>query len=110
MMNGLGDAKVWSENISWLYDCDFEFLNNENIARVVATGPRALDYVMRLRFAGVPADKLRHSERELEAPNQLALEQGTSVYIFYGTDSLDLGYKVRDAAVKRASEVKRREN
>ncbi|MCL2247841.1 MAG: MurT ligase domain-containing protein [Oscillospiraceae bacterium] len=104
MMNGLGDAKVWSENISWLYDCDFEFLNDENITRVVATGARALDYITRLRFAGVPAEKLRHSESETEAPKELALETETSVYIFYGTDSLDLGYKVRDAAVIRANE------
>jgi UDP-N-acetylmuramyl tripeptide synthase len=104
MMNGLGDAKVWSENISWLYDCDFEFLNDENITRIVATGARALDYITRLRFAGVPTEKLRHSASEVEAPKELALEPDTSVYIFYGTDSLDLGYKVRDASVKRASE------
>jgi len=100
MMNGLGDAKVWSENISWLYDCDFEFLNNEEISRIVATGPRALDYCLRLRFAGVPAEKLRFSSSELESPKELALEKGNSVYVFYGTDSLALGYRVRDA-VKR---------
>ena len=105
MMNGLGDAKVWSENISWLYDCDFEFLDNENITRIVATGPRGLDYCLRLRFAGVPGEKLRFSEQELESPKDLALEPGTSVYIFYGTDSLALAYRVRDAVKKRASEV-----
>jgi len=100
MMNGLGDAKVWSENISWLYDCDFEFLNNDDVSRIVATGPRALDYCLRLRFAGVPADKLRFSSQELASPKELALEPGSSVYIFYGTDSLSLGYRVRDAVVK----------
>jgi len=105
MMNGLGDAKVWSENISWLYDCDFEFLNDESISRIVATGPRALDYCLRLRFAGVPKEKLRLTDVEVESPKELSFEPGTSVYIFYGTDSLDLGYKVRNAAIKRASEV-----
>jgi len=102
MMNGLGDAKVWSENICWLYDCDFEFLNNEDITRIVSTGPRALDYCLRLRFAGVPAEKLRYSEHELESPKELAMEPDSSVYIFYGTDSLALGYRVRDAAKKEA--------
>jgi len=100
MMNGLGDAKTWSENISWLYDCDFEFLNNDDVSRIVATGPRALDYCLRLRVAGVPAEKLRFSSQELASPKELALEKGNSVYIFYGTDSLSLGYRVRDAVVK----------
>ena len=97
MMNGLGDAKVWSENISWFYDCDFEFLNNDEISRIVATGPRALDYCLRLRVAGVPAEKIHYSKQELESPKELSLEPGMSVYIFYGTDSLALGYRVRDA-------------
>lgn len=110
MMNQLSDAKVWSENVCWLYDCDFEFLNDENITGIVATGPRALDYCMRLRFAGVPAEKLRFSEKELDAPKQLVMEPGTSVYILYGTDSLDLGYQVRDAAITLAREVNRCEN
>ena len=100
MMNGLGDAKVWSENISWLYDCDFEFLCSDDITRIVATGPRALDYCLRLRFAGVAADKLRVSEQEVLAAKELELAKGSSVYVFYGTDSLSLGYRVRDAVVK----------
>ena len=100
MMNGLGDAKVWSENISWLYDCDFEFLSGDDITRIVATGPRALDYCLRLRFAGAAADKLRVSEQEVLAAKELELEKGSSVYVFYGTDSLSLGYRVRDAVIK----------
>ncbi|MCL2627592.1 MAG: MurT ligase domain-containing protein [Oscillospiraceae bacterium] len=105
MMNGLGEAKVWSENICWLYDCDFEFLNKDNITRVVSTGARALDYSARLRFAGLPPEKLRYSKDELKAPNELILKPGTSVYIFYGTDSIDLAYRVRDAVCKKAGEI-----
>jgi len=105
MMNGLGEAKVWSENICWLYDCDFEFLNKENISRVVSTGARALDYCARLRFAGLPPEKLRYCVNELDTPGELMLKPGTSVYIFYGTDSIDLAYRVRDAVCKKAGEV-----
>jgi len=102
MMNQLSDAKQWSENTCWLYDCDFEFLNNEGISRIVATGPRALDYCLRLRFAGMPEEKIRYVEHELESPKELTLESGKSVYILYGTDSLSLAYRVRDAVKKRA--------
>ena len=31
MMSCLYDKKHWSENATWLYDCDFEFLNRDNI-------------------------------------------------------------------------------
>jgi len=104
MMNGLGEAKVWSENICWLYDCDFEFLNKDNISRIVSTGARALDYCVRLRFAGLPPEKIRYEKDELNSPNELILKPGTSVYIFYGTDSIDLAYRVRDAVCKKAGE------
>ena len=102
MMNNLRDSKAWSENTCWLYDCDFELLNREEITRIVATGPRALDYCLRLRFAGIPEEKLRFAEREIDAPNELELEPGESVYIFYGTDAIALANQVRDAVKGRA--------
>ena len=96
MMNNLSDARNWSENVCWLYDCDFEFLNRENITRIVATGPRARDYYLRLLLAGVPAEKLRCTLREIDAPRELALHADESVYVFYGTDDIDLAMKVRN--------------
>jgi UDP-N-acetylmuramoyl-L-alanyl-D-glutamate--2,6-diaminopimelate ligase len=102
MMNCLADQKHWSENVCWLYDCDFEFLNRENITRIVATGPRARDYYLRLLLAGVPEERLRCAERETDAPGLLAYTPGESVYIFYGTDAIDLAYRVRDEAKRLA--------
>jgi sulfur carrier protein ThiS len=97
MMNNISDSKAWSENTCWLYDCDFELLDSEDITRIVATGPRALDYFLRLRFAGVPEGKLRFTEREIDSPGELAPQPGDSVFVFYGTDCIDLAYRVRDA-------------
>jgi len=100
MMNNLSDSKAWSENTCWLYDCDFELLERDDITRIVATGARALDYCLRLQFAGVPEEKLRSTEREIDAPHELAPEPGDSVYIFYGTDAIALAYKVRDKVLE----------
>jgi UDP-N-acetylmuramyl tripeptide synthase len=102
MMNCLADQKHWSENVCWLYDCDFEFLNRENITRIVATGPRAKDYYLRLLLAGVPEARLRCAARETDAPGLLAFAPGESVYIFYGTDAIDLAYSVRDETKRLA--------
>ena len=97
MMNNISDSKAWSENTCWLYDCDFEMLNREDITRIIPTGPRALDYCLRLRFAGLPEEKLRFTEREIDSPKELAPEPGGSIYILYGTDTINLAYSIRDA-------------
>lgn len=94
MMNCLGDTKHWSENICWLYDADFEFLNKENIKNIVVTGPRAKDYYLRLKIAGVADDRITFVEKELDAPKALKLYGGESIYVFYGTDSIALGNSV----------------
>ncbi len=110
MMNCLGDAKHWSENTCWLYDCDFEFLNNDDITKIVVTGPRAKDYYLRLLLAGVPEDKLVCTMDEFTAAELLSYTPGHSIYIFYGTDSLNLAFKVREKVAKIAGEKVRHEN
>lgn len=94
MMNCLGDQKHWSENICWMYDCDFEFLNDNDIVNVVCTGPRAKDYYLRLRIAGVPEDRISIEPDEYEARHALKLQEAVDVYLLYGTDSLALAEKI----------------
>lgn len=94
MMNCLGDTQHWSENVCWLYDADFEFLNKENIKNIVVTGPRAKDYYLRLKLAGVADDRISFVEKELDAPKALKLEKNESIYVFYGTDSIVLANNV----------------
>ncbi len=94
MMNCLGDEQHWSENICWMYDCDFEFLNDNDIVNVVCTGPRAKDYYLRLRLAGVPEDRISLEPDEYEARHALKLKEPVDVYLLYGTDSLTLAEKI----------------
>lgn len=107
MMNNLSDEVEWSENVCWLYDCDFEFLNNEQITHIVTTGPRGKDYNLRLRLAGVPEERISWARKEMDAADKLYLRPGSSVYILYGADnrSLDMGFRVREKVVKLAEEA-----
>ena len=105
MMNNLNDDMNWSENTCWLYDCDFEFLKSNEVAHIVATGPRALDYRLRLLLAGVPEERIDCVRDEFEATKKLRFEPGSSVYMFYGTDSLALAYRVRERVVELAKEA-----
>jgi len=105
MMNCAHDQQHWSENTAWLYDCDFEFLNRETITRIVATGPRAKDYCLRLLLAGVPEEKIRCAFHELDAPDLLEYAEGSSICLLYGTDALALVYKVQAKLEKLAQEA-----
>lgn len=89
-----GDMKHWSENTCWLYDCDFEFLNQDSIKNIILCGPRRLDHKLRLLLAGVPEEKLSYSEKEVDAPDQLKLFENDYVFVLYGTDSIGLGNRV----------------
>jgi UDP-N-acetylmuramyl tripeptide synthase len=105
MMNCLGDEKHWSENTCWLYDCDFEFLKGDDITHIVATGPRAKDYRLRLLLAGVPDERIDCVRDEYEATEKLHFNKGSKVFMFYGTDSLSLAFKVREKVVRLAQEA-----
>lgn len=60
------DAKNSSENLTWLYDADFELLNNDDIKQIIIGGVRANDYYLRLLYAGVPEEKMIKTINELE--------------------------------------------
>ena len=107
MMSCMTDERHWSENTSWLYDCDFEFLNTPEITHIIATGPRAIDYKLRLVLAGVDEDKIDCIEDAEKAAESLRFVDGSTVYMFYAADQLDYVFKVREkikALAKEAAE------
>lgn len=94
MMSNLVDAKHWSENTCWLYDCDFEFLNRSDIKNIVVVGPRCKDYALRLLLAGVPAEKIQPVFEELEGPEHFQYNENESIYVMYGTETIELAKKI----------------
>ena len=97
------DAKETSESIIWLYDCDFEFLNDESIDKIVIGGPRCEDFYLRLLIAGVPKEKLVYFNDTNETVDGLSLEKGKDVYVLYDvyTDKVanDVCNKIKDKIV-----------
>lgn len=106
MMSCLGDQKHWSENTTWMYDCDFEFLADDKITHIVTTGPRAKDMKLRLLLAGVPKERIDCEPDEAEATKLLRFKKDTRIYVFYGTDSLSLAFKMREKIMQLAKEAK----
>ena len=107
MMNNLSDEVDWSENVCWLYDCDFEFLADPEVTHVICTGPRARDYYLRLLLAGVPGDRVDCVRNEFDAADKLRFEPGSAVYLLYGADnrSLTMAFNVREKVMRLAKEA-----
>jgi hypothetical protein len=59
-------------------------MNDPLIDTCVVTGPRALDFKLRLLLAGVPEEKILCSEDEREAARKMDIASGDSIYIYCG--------------------------
>ena len=45
-------------DLSWLYDINFELLNDDTLQKVVCAGPYRYDFAARMTLAGIPKDKI----------------------------------------------------
>lgn len=98
------DAKKSSENLAWIYDCDFEFLNDASVGKIVITGKRAQDYFLRLLLAGVPREKLSMVRNEPDAKDSLDLSAGKTVYLLYDVYNTGIAAAVRENIVHALAE------
>lgn len=83
MIDDFYDAKETSENIAWIYDIDFEFLNQDNVKQIICSGVRNKDYHLRLLMAGIPEEKICCCERELDAGNCVDFDKVDKVFLLY---------------------------
>ncbi len=94
-----------TENMTWIYDADYELLNDESIKRVVAAGIRVHDYHLRLLLAGIPEEKLRCVANELDAAAELELRDTDKVFILHDMTTMPLTEKVKASVL---SEIEKR--
>lgn len=71
------------EIVTWMYDADFEYLNQPNINHLIVCGERAEDYKLRLLLAGVPEDKITCVPDEKEAHEHLRYTETEKVFILH---------------------------
>ena len=83
MMDDCYDAKESSENIAWIFDIDFEFLNDASVKQIVLTGVRNADYHLRLLMAGIPEEKIVLCEKEEDAASYVDYAAVEKIYILH---------------------------
>ena len=91
--------KKTTEIMTWIFDADYEFLNDPSIKRIVAGGVRIHDHHLRLLLAGVPEEKIRCVEDEHDAPAQLMLDGTEKVFILHDLTTPVLTREVKEGVL-----------
>lgn len=86
--------------MSWLYDNDFELLNDKTVKKIILTGDNTLDYKLRLLLANIPEEKIVISEDYKEAHKALTLDK-SDIYIICDVDYWKQGMEVTENIKKR---------
>lgn len=74
-------SRRYSENdISWIWDIDFEELNDEHIKNIILIGRFGRDLYLRMKYAGIDENKLLLSEDMKELPNIIKTKTKGDIY------------------------------
>lgn len=76
-------------DVSWLYDIEFELLNNESLNKVYAVGIDAENIKKRLILAGIPEEKIIMAESIPEIKDKVNKDEVKYVYGILNFDYID---------------------
>lgn len=104
LMDEVQDKNHPTETLSWLYETDYEFLNDPKIKRVIVGGHMYLNHKLRLLLAGLPEDRIVAVEDEADIPLYVDQSGIKKVYVLYETDCVSKAVKMRDSIVRYVKE------
>ena len=73
--------KYFTSDVSWLWDIDFEMLNNPNIHQIVLAGKYVNDLAVRFSYTDIPSDKIKLYESIDEAVDYLNSDRKEYIYV-----------------------------
>ncbi len=101
MVDDHGDAKTSSENIAWIYDVDFEYLQDPSVKQILVGGHRHLDYRVRMELAGIDSSRYDTTTDPHTLPTLLDAIRCDTVYILYDLYTYDEAVQVRTKLIER---------
>ncbi len=90
-----------SENIQWIFDIDWEFLNDDSVKQIVIGGVRHKDFELRLLMAGIKPEKMVCCEHEVDVAKYADLSLGEKFYILYNVYTIDDANVVHDSLIEK---------
>jgi len=95
ILGDLHDEEHSSENMTWLYDIDFEFLNKEDIKQIIVGGKRAYDIELRLLLADIEKEKIILSEDYKNISESIILENTEKIFILHDLYACELAEEIK---------------
>lgn len=89
------------ENMGWIYDNEFSYLNDPSIEQIICCGRRYLDFALCLRMNGIPESKIVLSERYEDIADRIDYESVDAVCILRNFISDDLTAAVKASIQKK---------
>lgn len=89
------------ETISWLYDTDYEFLNRDNVKKIIIGGPNYADYAVRFRMAGIPAERFVCVPDEKDLVKHVTFDGIDRIYVLHECDAVTMGRECKEAIRKK---------
>ena len=90
-----------SESVSWIWEADMEFLNRDNIKKIVVAGARYLDHKVRLLAAGVPAERIVCLRHEEEAIQNVDIHGFRRIYFLHDVNAISRTRRICEAVRDR---------
>lgn len=96
IMNDSTAYDVYGEMISWLYDADFEYLNQDELNKIIFLSWKTYDFKLRALMAGIPEDKIGVTDKDEKAFSFIDIEN---------TDNFFILHDIEDPSVARADRL-----
>ncbi len=90
-----------TENITWIHEVDYEFLNHESIKQVIIAGPRRLDVYARLKIAGIPEEKIAMTKYEKDTADLVELEGIDTVLVLHDIFHMEAKNYIKEELLKK---------
>ena len=94
-----------TENVCWLYDCDYSAFADPSISRIIFGGPRGKDHIVRCLIDGVDQEKIIITEDLYDTVNHVDISNTDSIFILYDLYLVEESKKVEALMKKRIEEA-----
>lgn len=72
-----------TENITWIYDCDYSGIADPSVKKVIFGGPRCHDHVLRAMLDGVDKNKIIITDSVFDTLNYVDVNESDCFFIIY---------------------------
>lgn len=94
------ETRSGTEDTSWAYGCDFEFLAGDDIRQIIIGGVRSWDFQMRMLMAGIPQERITCCEQESETVDHLRWDEADTFFLLHDISNESSAMRIRSRMIE----------